>query len=112
MTWVRRQPPRHRCTPPVLDDPYPLARAVGNIGDLWRCDACPKLWRVADASEGQRGRITLGTKWMPATLGQRLRHWGQGRHPVDGYQPTGDIEGDPPRQTGTDWLYSVEEKRA
>jgi hypothetical protein len=111
VTWVRRQQPKHECAPPVNEGDIPGIRAAGSIGDLWRCDTCQKLWRVADANEGQRGRVTLGSKWMPATRRQRIRHyWDAGKiYPDDVFTP--DIE-DPPRQTGTDWLYTVEEKRA
>lgn len=103
MVWIRRQQPKHKCTPPTTGN-IPAIGAVGSIGDLWRCDTCKKLWRIADASEGNLGRHVIGKTWKPATLRQRLRYyWAEGTVYPD------DITDPPARQTGTDWLHSVEE---
>lgn len=113
MTWVRRQQAeaKHTCRTP---------KGEGQPGDLWRCDTCHALWELwrgeFDYSKPERNY------WQPATLWQRIRYWGQGhRARVGGYQPTDDLPEpkpqsrnpqpllDPPRQTGTDWLYSEPE---
>lgn len=77
--WVRRCGPpatgRCRCTLPLL---------TGARGDLWRCPYCRTLWRLGDSCDWcdrygvathVRGQCAVGTKWRPATLGQRIRYW-------------------------------------
>jgi len=62
----------------------PAIGAVGRVGDLWRCDTCQRFWRVADASEGNRGQLVIGRMWRPATLWQRLRCSLTSKPPVEG----------------------------
>lgn len=122
MTWVRRQQPKHRCEPPVIGKQQPFSPPAGRLGDLWRCDTCAALWRIADPGPG----ICIN-EWRPATIWQSIRYWSQGHQPSSGgYQPTEDTTGpppnlddyelppiaDPPRQTGTDWLYTPKEGKA
>lgn len=74
MTWVRQQQPGHECAPPTTGS-IPAIGAAGTIGDLWRCDNCGRLWRVAAADENTRsGQQPHGRHWKPATLWQRLRY--------------------------------------
>lgn len=89
MTWLVRQVdpevPEHRCSPPMLDvmvrlpkmglspvrdePPEPPVkvgvRPDGRVGDVWSCEWCPAVWRVA----------------LPVHLG--------GRTPGGGYSPRG-----------------------
>lgn len=57
MGWVRKTdpPPVHECSPPTrpvtwpqsLSGPYMKSVADGGeVGSLWRCDECGKLWQV------------------------------------------------------------------
>jgi hypothetical protein len=74
MGWVyRQQVDGHTCPTPEL---------VGTrLGDLWRCDECPRLWRVGyacDRCEHVDGKPhgaghAIGKAWRPATFWQRLR---------------------------------------
>jgi hypothetical protein len=90
--------PAHICAPPMRQVTYTLpamhtaesgmrvthhaTEVNGRQGDLWRCDRCGRLWRVASACDacdwyGSRphpGMCTLGLVWRPATLWQRLRY--------------------------------------
>lgn len=84
MTWLVRQVdpavPEHRCAPPMRDVMVQLPRTEmsvdggwvkvdvrpdGRIGDVWSCEQCPAVWRVA----------------LPVHLG--------GRTPGGGYSPRG-----------------------
>lgn len=68
MTWIRKSPPKaddHRCAVPmvpILVNPPPaslcapgMSRAKvrvgdepeGAVGDVWMCDECLRVWRVA-----------------------------------------------------------------
>lgn len=69
MTWVRRAeppaPPSHQCYLPNPND--------AEVGDLFRCDTCRELWRVAVFRE--EGWTTgIIRQWRPARWWQRLRH--------------------------------------
>ncbi len=75
MTWVTRasdRPPRHEC-----DNPN-----AGQRGDLWRCDACGRLWQVSYACEvchanggvHRVGQCLVGTTWRPAGAWTRFRY--------------------------------------
>ncbi len=90
MTWVRRAAPasvRHECALPT----------GASLKDLWRCDGCSKLWRLADACDacdayGQHwshgGQCFVGTTWRKAKLRQRLRYWKTTSTPIRG----GDVD--------------------
>lgn len=81
MTWIRRaeQQESHSCD-------LPSTRNRG--GDLWRCDECGTLWRIADACDHcdryghkpHHGRHAVGVMWRRAKWWQRLVHrrdgWG------------------------------------
>lgn len=86
MSWVRQTTEEeHQCEPPIVKD---WGEPGVPIDSLWRCDerTCRKLWRVAaacdscDANGGRHdfGQCTVGTKWRPGTLWQRLRFRGRG----------------------------------
>jgi hypothetical protein len=69
MTWIRRtEPTSHTCAPPTYEPVFYILSASmtpgaqggsvalapapdGNLGDLWRCDDCRRLWRIADACD-------------------------------------------------------------
>jgi hypothetical protein len=91
MTWIRRQnPPVHVCEPPIREFVHapPGARVYlavqidGQIGDLWRCDADGRVWRVAHACDAcdaygvgnHRGQCRVGREWRRATFWQQLRY--------------------------------------
>ena len=101
MTWVRRgeTSPVHNCDLPMREawctvpPPSPLASGArpdtpsgmqrlrlpdvpnGQRGDLWRCDACGRLWRVDyRPDENRGGHRAQGLEWLPASWWQRLRH--------------------------------------
>lgn len=97
MPWVKRVNGavwgRHSCPRPTTDPYYPHPAGPpaptypnGELGDVWRCPGCRRLWRIAPACApcdlfgfvgGHRygGQHMVGTSWRPATLAQRLRHW-------------------------------------
>jgi hypothetical protein len=108
--WIRRVERRqHECEPPMRElvfriprgmsgishpDPAPTVKGqpepephremvpAGQIGELWRCPGCRRLWRIAHACNTcdagsrmpHRGAHRVGVMWRPATLGQRLRY--------------------------------------
>jgi hypothetical protein len=102
MTWVRRQadePQTHNCEPPMREveydfpsgsltpptgppKPFRMTVVDGAEGDLWRCDECRELWRVAEAcdycdehgpvSHAHIGPHSFGGLWRPARLWQRI----------------------------------------
>lgn len=78
MTWVRRAAPvdKHECTPPISEEPWFWLRAVGQHGDLWRCDDCGLLWVVRDAFN------TNGPEWRQAGWWTRRRYRHAGWGPV------------------------------
>lgn len=76
-TWVRRanMRTRHHCATPSWRG--------GALGDLWRCDQCRRLWRVAKACDvcdrrgtcvGRTGSHQVGYTWRPATFWQWITH--------------------------------------
>jgi hypothetical protein len=77
MTWVRCQPKRHVCKPPMGS-----FDAAGQLGDLWRCDDCGELWRVGlscgacdrGAVPPHPGQHMTGRSWWPATFWQRIKN--------------------------------------
>lgn len=73
MTWVRRAESKPRAPIHTCAAPYQSGRASllpdGKSGDLWRCDRCRKLWRIAPS-----GRPVGAYEWRPARWWQRLRH--------------------------------------
>jgi hypothetical protein len=101
MTWVRQhRPDEHRCPTPMRDAEITvptgpaaastgsavvrvpgLEQVIGRLGDLWRCDDCRKLWRVALAcdvcelyGDHRGGQCRVGLKWRAATLRQRFKY--------------------------------------
>lgn len=80
MGWVYQAPWSAVCScerPPITADI--------RLDDLWRCDECRMLWRVARAcdlcdligGQHQSGQHAVGWKWRPARWWQRLRHLGR-----------------------------------
>lgn len=68
MAWVRQtELPSHRCDPPSYHGYFRIP--VGQVGDLWRCDTCHTLWRVANGDPG-----TTQPRWRLATLWQRIQY--------------------------------------
>ena len=98
MGWVHRatDTPHHLCDLPLREATYSLIGpdttqtehretvAAGHIGDLWRCDPCGRLWRIGYACDAcdyygshdnpHRGMCTVGYKWRPASMWQRITH--------------------------------------
>lgn len=78
MTWVYRQ---HTCQPPtreVLSKPGPFISFQrrgqvpdGQVGDLWRCDDCGRLWRIGSVDPGVFG--LSDREWCRAWPWQKLR---------------------------------------
>jgi hypothetical protein len=88
MTWVRRTPDPHNCTPPMREvvyqpprmsaepppqpDPWnspgvTVERPDGYVGDLWRCE-CGRLWHIWVV-------LDFSLAWLPAMWWQRVRYW-------------------------------------
>jgi hypothetical protein len=80
--FIRRQC-THLCTPPILviDTQSGASVVEGDIGDLWQCDECQKIW------ECRRTCAWPGRAWWKPSFLTRLwlRLW---RHRDDEPLPT------------------------
>jgi len=101
-TVRRREQPSHTCEPPMQEVVFrlpppppppaglqgnpqptphsaPLVRPDGDVGDLWRCDDCGRLWRVGVEPPPRGGYSPRWEVWLPAYWWQRLRYRNAGR---------------------------------
>ena len=98
MGWERRKTKRpHVCNKP---DRFSYSIRTAEIGDIWRCRKCKTRWELLD-------RGLPFTNWVGPRVETRWRK----ADPDPEYQLPPAVA-EPPRQTGTDWLYSVEEGKA
>jgi len=109
MGWERRAKKPHTCQRP---DQFAIHRRRGEVGDIWTCRKCKTRWELTYAGIATTNLIGPG-------LEPRWRRRGTPDYELLFGEPNDETEhelppaiADPPRQTGTDWLYSVTEKDA
>lgn len=104
MGWERRKR-EHTCR---LPDEWEIQRKGADVGDVWTCRRCKARWELTYPG------ITSDNRSGPMHEPRWIKHgspediWRDGPLPSKGPMPPPPA----PRQTGTDWLYSVEEGKA
>lgn len=85
MGWVRKTPKikTHKCDLPLKEVTFKANSVLpetkytvpdGEVGDLWRCDECQKLW-IIGVSFSRDTRSSLATSWQPAGLWDSIKYW-------------------------------------
>lgn len=137
MSWERRKR-EHECKLPTVLETW---RKQAEAGDVWNCRKCKSRWQLthkgvySETSAGpmhenewkklrvpQRPGVPREPKPMTANPEPMIPAPHRRQPPDTSWIKTETIHGsgkttgphpiDPPRQTGTDWLYSVEEGKA
>jgi len=109
MGWERRAKKPHTCQRP---NTMQTSRRNAEAGDIWKCRKCGTRWELTYAG------IPSANRAGPMHENQWRRRGTPDYEAVFGI-PDDQAEyelpptiADPPRQTGTDWLYSVAENDA
>lgn len=101
MGWERRTKKPHTCN---LPDAWKIQRRSAEVGDMWRCLRCGARWELKYAGIASTKLIGPATEPRWVQPGSPEDVWPEDYEPLPA--------ADPPRQTGTDWLYSVQENKA
>lgn len=139
MGWERRAKRKHECNRPNV---FETERKRAEVGDIWKCRKCGTRWeltykgvysetRAGPAHENEwkklptprspgvprkpKPMLASPEPLIPAPMGRRTPpdlSWIQTETIHGSGRRTGPHPIDPPRQTGTDWLYSAPEGKA
>lgn len=88
MGWERRTKREHECN---LPSEWQTERKCAKVGDIWRCRKCGTRWKLTYKGIYSTNRAGPMHENSWSKLGSPEDIW----------------RDDPPRQTGTDWLYTV-----
>lgn len=99
MGWERRKR-EHTCR---LPDAWRIQRHQAKTGDIWTCWRCKARWELAYPGIPSTNLIGPGVEPQWIKHGSPEDIWRDGPPDSSGPMP-------PPRQTGTDWLYTVQER--